>query len=66
MQSELFGFEKGASTGRPSIQNRAYRGSWRELFLDEIGDLPIEMQVNLLRFFQENHSTGGQRKRNPC
>ncbi|WP_232455048.1 sigma-54 dependent transcriptional regulator [Oceanisphaera avium] len=54
VQSELFGHEKGAFTGAAQRKigkiEAADNGS---LFLDEIGDLPLEAQVNLLRFLQE-------------
>ena len=54
IQSELFGHEKGAFTGAAQRKigklEAAHNGS---LFLDEIGDLPLEEQVNLLRFLQE-------------
>lgn len=53
-QSELFGYEKGAFTG--AVQRRIGRiesAQGGSLFLDEIGDLPMDMQVNLLRFLQE-------------
>jgi sigma-54-specific transcriptional regulator len=54
IESELFGYERGAFTG--AQQNRQ---GWFEaakggsLFLDEIGDLPLPMQVKLLRVLQE-------------
>ena len=54
IQSELFGFEKGAFTG--AVQRRIGRieaANGGVLFLDEIGNLPMEMQSNLLRFLQE-------------
>lgn len=54
LESELFGFEKGAFTGAvkqtPGKIETAHRGT---LFLDEIGDLPIALQAKLLRFLQE-------------
>ena len=54
IESELFGYERGAFTG--AIKQKigrieAARGG--TLFLDEIGDLPIEVQGHLLRFLQE-------------
>ncbi|MEO8411199.1 MAG: sigma 54-interacting transcriptional regulator, partial [Propionivibrio sp.] len=52
--SELFGHEKGAFTGatqRKIGSIEAANGG--DLFLDEIGDLPLEHQVNLLRVIQE-------------
>ena len=54
IQSELFGHEKGAFTGAHarklgSIESAA----GGVIFLDEIGDLPLELQSNLLRFLQE-------------
>jgi len=54
IQSELFGHEKGAFTGasqRKIGSIEAANGG--VLFLDEIGDLPLGMQVNLLRVLQD-------------
>ncbi|HOF04441.1 MAG TPA: sigma-54 dependent transcriptional regulator [Syntrophales bacterium] len=54
MESELFGYEKGAFTGavvtKPGRFELAHKGT---LFLDEVGELPKEMQVKLLRAIQE-------------
>jgi two-component system NtrC family response regulator len=54
LESELFGYEKGAFTGAakttPGKIESADRGT---LFLDEIGDLPHALQAKLLRFLQE-------------
>ncbi|MBX3246606.1 MAG: sigma-54-dependent Fis family transcriptional regulator [Myxococcales bacterium] len=54
LESELFGYEKGAFTGavtsKPGRFELAHRGT---LFLDEIGEIPPSMQVKLLRALQE-------------
>jgi PAS domain S-box-containing protein len=55
LESELFGYEKGAFTGASANGKAgkfelAHRGS---IFLDEIGDLPSEMQPKLLRVLEE-------------
>jgi len=54
LESELFGYERGAFTGALSQKigrfEMAHRGT---LFLDEIGDIPIDLQPKLLRALQE-------------
>lgn len=54
IQSELFGHEKGAFTG--AVQRKVgsiEAANGGVLFLDEIGDLPLDMQTSLLRVLQE-------------
>ena len=65
LESELFGYEKGAFTGagaagKPGKFELAHKGT---LFLDEVGDLPLEMQPKLLRAIEdyEFERVGGTR-----
>jgi len=64
VESELFGYRKGAFSGaledRPGLVRSADRGT---LFLDELGDLPLPAQVSFLRVLQESEvvPVGGAR-----
>jgi DNA-binding NtrC family response regulator len=63
LESELFGYEQGAFTGA-SAQGRAGKFELAQngtLLLDEIGELPLDMQTKLLRVLQEKvvHRLGG-------
>ncbi len=65
LESELFGYEKGAFTGakaegKPGKFELAHQGT---IFLDEIGDLPVEMQPKLLRAIEDKEfeRVGGTR-----
>jgi formate hydrogenlyase transcriptional activator len=54
LESELFGHEKGAFTGAITQKiGRMELGDQGTLFLDEVGDIPIEIQPKLLRALQE-------------
>lgn len=65
LESELFGYEKGAFTGAAKQTlgkiELAHQGTF---FLDEVGDLPISLQAKLLRFLQERviERVGGRKE----
>lgn len=54
MESEFFGHKKGAFTGANNKEGFFKAAQGGTLFLDEVADLPLAMQVKLLRAIQEN------------
>jgi DNA-binding NtrC family response regulator len=54
LDSELFGHERGAFTGAyHTVGGHVERAQGGALFLDEVGELPLDLQVKLLHFLQE-------------
>jgi len=64
-ESELFGHEKGAFTGAVSTRRGRFELAKKgTIFLDEIGELPLNLQPKLLRALQENriYRVGGEKE----
>jgi hypothetical protein len=57
IESELFGHEKGAFTAPTPASRRLRQADGGTVFLDEIGELPLDLQSKLLRFVQEKQFT---------
>jgi transcriptional regulator with GAF, ATPase, and Fis domain len=65
VESELFGYEKGAFTGaQQTTEGKFDLADGGTLFLDEIGDMPLDMQVKILRALQERkfYRVGGKKE----
>jgi two-component system, NtrC family, response regulator AtoC len=65
LESELFGHEKGSFTGASATKRGKFELAGEgTIFLDEVGEIPIELQSKLLRFLQEKEfeRIGGERR----
>ena len=65
MESEFFGYEKGAFTGAATSKQGMFElAQGGTIFLDEIGDMPLEMQAKLLRVLEEREivRVGGNKR----
>ncbi len=65
LESELFGHEKGAFTGAFSLKRGKFELAGNgTIFLDEVDDLPVDLQSKILRFLQEKEfeRLGGEKK----
>ena len=62
MESEFFGHKKGSFTGAVADKHGLFKAAdGGTLFLDEVADLPLHMQVKLLRAIQEKSGAPGRR-----
>jgi two-component system response regulator AtoC len=65
LESELFGHEKGAFTGATNTKRGKFElAAQGTILLDEVGEIPLDIQAKLLRFLQEKEfeRIGGERK----